>query len=68
MSPPIRKLDGSWARNDMEKAEIFAKYLANVFMPNSSCDSPTLDNSSCKMMRSVIANKIFSKLNVLKLR
>lgn len=31
--PPIRKNDGSWARTDKEKANVFAEHLANVFQP-----------------------------------
>jgi hypothetical protein len=31
--PPIRKEDGSWARNDEQKAELFAEYLEQIFKP-----------------------------------
>lgn len=31
MIPPIRKHDGTWARAEKEKADIFADYLTNVF-------------------------------------
>lgn len=31
--PPIRKPDGSWARTDEEKANLFAEYLEEVFTP-----------------------------------
>lgn len=31
--PPIRKNDGTWARNDREKAETFAQHLVKVFTP-----------------------------------
>lgn len=31
---PIRREDGSWARNEMEKVSVLAIHLANVFKPN----------------------------------
>lgn len=39
--PPIRKTDGSWAKNSKEKAETIAQYLVNVFKPfpsNGNCE------------------------------
>jgi hypothetical protein len=32
--PPIRKEDGSWARNDEQNAELCADYLEQIFKPN----------------------------------
>jgi hypothetical protein len=32
--PPIRKEDGGWARNDEQKAELFADYLEQIFKHN----------------------------------
>jgi hypothetical protein len=32
--PPIRKEDGSWARNDEQKAELSADYLEQILKPN----------------------------------
>jgi len=32
--PPIRKIDGTWARSEQDKAEVYAQYLENVFQPN----------------------------------
>lgn len=32
--PPIKRADGSWARNDSEKAMTFAEHYVNVFTPN----------------------------------
>jgi hypothetical protein len=32
--PTIRKEDGSWARDDEQKAELFADYLEQIFKPN----------------------------------
>ena len=31
--PPIRKDDGSWARNAKQKADLFAAYLEETFQP-----------------------------------
>ena len=33
--PPIRKSDGTWARDNKEKAEAFAEHLADIFKPNN---------------------------------
>ncbi|CAH2106803.1 unnamed protein product [Euphydryas editha] len=35
-NPPIRRMDGSWAKSDSEKGEAFAHHLAKVFLPNPS--------------------------------
>lgn len=32
--PPLRNAQGSWARQDKEKAELFAQHLATVFLPH----------------------------------
>jgi RNA polymerase-interacting CarD/CdnL/TRCF family regulator len=42
--PPLRKMDGSWARTDLEKANVFAEYLATVFTPHSQSTSKNNDN------------------------
>lgn len=36
VNPPIRKKDGSWARSNIEKANLFAEHLADVFKPFES--------------------------------
>lgn len=33
--PPIRKEDGSWARCDQDKAEMYARHLEHAFQPNN---------------------------------
>lgn len=33
--PPIRTIEGKWAKTNKHKAEIFAEYLKNVFQPHS---------------------------------
>lgn len=37
--PPIRSMDGSWARNNQQKATQFSEYLENIFQPNPAEDS-----------------------------
>jgi hypothetical protein len=32
--PPLRKQDRKWARDDKEKAEVFAEHLERTFQPN----------------------------------
>jgi len=34
MCPPIRKINGDWARSNLEKCDVFASYLEEVFKPN----------------------------------
>lgn len=35
-NPPIRKTNGDWAQSDLEKSEVFAEHLAQVFTPLAS--------------------------------
>lgn len=37
--PPIRKNDGTWARNNSSKAKVFAEHLYTVFQPNASTNN-----------------------------
>jgi hypothetical protein len=37
---PTRKEDGSWARNDEQKAELYADYLEQIFKPNEQQRQP----------------------------
>ena len=34
-TPPLRKPDGNWARDNKQKADAFANHLENTFKPNS---------------------------------
>ena len=34
--PPIKNMDGSWARNNEQKALRFAEHLENIFQPNTT--------------------------------
>ena len=40
--PPIRCPQGGWARSPIEKANLFANYLSNVFKPHSSNTTPEI--------------------------
>ena len=40
--PPIRCPQGGWARSPLEKANLFANYLSNVFKPHSSNTAPEI--------------------------
>jgi len=35
-TPPIKDMDGSWARNNEQKALRFAEHLENIFQPNTT--------------------------------
>jgi len=35
-TPPIKNMDGSWARNNEQKALRFAEHLENIFQPNTT--------------------------------
>lgn len=41
---PIKKTDGSWAKSNKEKAEIFAEHLAGIFQPNIGVSDIDVDN------------------------
>lgn len=46
---PIKTFDGSWAKSDKEKADIFADHLANIFKPSiepSNIDVNEIFNSN----------------------
>ena len=40
--PPIRCPQSGWARSSIEKANLFANYLSNVFKPHSSNTAPEI--------------------------
>jgi len=35
-TPPIKNMDGSWARNNGQKVLRFAEHLENIFQPNTT--------------------------------
>ena len=40
--PPIRCPQGGWVRSPIEKANLFANYLSNIFKPHSSNTAPEI--------------------------
>jgi hypothetical protein len=44
--PPIKKTDGRWARNNLEKANIFAQHLEKIFHPYPRLDTLPVLNSN----------------------
>jgi hypothetical protein len=36
--PPLRRENGTWAKENKEKAELFTEHLENTFTPNTSGD------------------------------
>lgn len=43
--PPIKQKDGSWARDNMSKAEAFADHLADIFQPNDVGTDVVIENT-----------------------
>ena len=43
-TPPIKNIDGSWARNNYQKASRFAEHLETIFQPNTMDDTTLLPN------------------------
>lgn len=43
-NPPIRTVDGTWAKSNKEKAEAFAEHLVNVFQPNPADINLNVEN------------------------
>lgn len=44
--PPIKRSDGSWARDNRSKAEVFADHLAGIFQPNETESDIIIENGS----------------------
>lgn len=51
-NPPIRDDDNQWARNDKQKAELFAKHLEKVFTPLPPAVPPEEDNAITRYLES----------------
>ncbi|WP_333765272.1 hypothetical protein, partial [Streptomyces sp. IBSBF 2390] len=43
--PPIKKSDGTWAKNNKEKAEEFAEHLSSIFQPNVGTSDIVVENT-----------------------
>lgn len=67
--PPIKKPDGTWAKSDREKADVFANHLADIFTPNSeliNVDTSIRSNSNgnqVPFVRRKELSKIIKKLD-----
>ena len=72
--PPIRKGTGPWARDNKEKADLFASSLAEIFQPNQEKPEPESEpaltsaaNTNCETIPPVtpseVATEIKSNLN-----
>jgi hypothetical protein len=44
--PPIKRTDGRWARNNLEKANTFAQHIERRFHPNPGLDTLPVLNSN----------------------
>lgn len=69
-APPIRMPNGSWARDNKQKADLFANYLEEIFSPNEAADDIPLqeiENTENEEIHLVtpkeVANEIKNNLN-----
>ena len=65
--PPIRCPQGGWARSPIEKANLFANYLSNVFKPHSSNTAPDITEYLHSSFQMSLPNKSFTSLEVTEL-
>lgn len=65
--PPIRSNNGSWARDNKQKAELFAEHLAEIFTPNPGQDITNTENQRSENITPVtpkeVADEIKTNLN-----
>ena len=70
--PPIRRPQGGWAHSPIEKANLFANHLSNVFKPHSSeiaaeiteyLHSPFQMSSPIELFTSVEVLELIRRLN-----
>lgn len=50
---PIRKSDGSWAKSNHDKSEVFAEHLTGIFQPNIDLSDIDVDNISNNFENSI---------------
>lgn len=70
-SAPIKKADGSWAKSNKEKAEIFAEHLADIFQPNvgaSDIDVDNITNNYDNSIPLVTRKELLKEIKSLKLK
>lgn len=68
---PIRKTDGSWAKSNKEKADIFADHLAGIFQPNvgvSDIDVGNITNNYENTIPLVRRKELIKEIKKLKLK
>ena len=65
--PPIRCPQGGWARNPIEKANLFANYLSNIFKPHSSNTAPEITEYLHSTFQMSLPIKPFTSLEVTEL-
>lgn len=61
--PPIRKIDGSCARDTKDKAQIFANYLEDIFTPNEM--QPGIENPECKDITLVTPKEVAARFDLI---
>lgn len=70
-SAPIKKPDGTWAKSDKEKTEIFAEHLAGIFQPNigvSDIDVDNINNNYENSIPLVRRKELLKEIKSLKLK
>ena len=68
--PPIRKVDGMWARSNQEKADTHADHLENVFKPHSDEDHelPPVQNQDDQRIKPVTPQEVNKEIKNLNLK
>ena len=70
-SAPIKKPDGTWAKSNKDKAEIFVEHLSSIFQPNtetSNIDVDNITNSYENSIPLVRRKELIKEINCLKLK
>lgn len=68
---PIKKIDGSWAKSNNEKAELFAEHLADIFQPHSIASDIDVDNITNNYENSIPLirrNELINEIKSLKVK
>lgn len=70
-SPPLRRLDGSWAQSDKEKTITFTEHLAGVFSPHRCEESFEREDDVTELLETLLPSspeyviKKFSKTEIM---
>lgn len=65
--PPIQQENGSWARSNKQKAEIFAEHLENTFQPNEVeqiWELPNEENGKLEEIPRVTPKEVITEIKV----